>query len=177
MVETHTVVRPTRWFWIATIWSVCGLFDASQTVLIMHSEGRHHPWLPLFGTEPAGWLPWALATPLIVGLARRYPFVDTFSTTLLYQCLVFIIAYALILTVTYLVDARERITHQASETARLNEEISRAQLAALRRQALSQRTSGSFGRTFGLSPSERELVVDDGNESSVASLTQYLAPV
>ena len=39
---------PTRW-----------LFDASQTVLIMHAEGRHHPWLPLFATELVSWLPWA----------------------------------------------------------------------------------------------------------------------
>jgi len=30
------------------------------------------PWLPLFATELVSWLPWALATPFIVGLARRY---------------------------------------------------------------------------------------------------------
>jgi hypothetical protein len=169
----------TRWRWIAAIWSVAGLFDASQTVLIMHAEGGHHPWAPLFGTELASWLPWALATPLIVNLARQHPinrgmsgrtvglhlaafaavsavagawsaelhvlfnpwghrqwptFVDTWSTMLLYQVFTFLIAYALILTVTYVVDARERIARQIAETSRLNEELSRAQLAALRRQ-------------------------------------------
>jgi sensor histidine kinase YesM len=66
---------------------------------------------------------------------RRWPtFLDTWSTTLIFQVLTFLIVYTLILTVTYLVDARERIARQMSETARLNEELSTAQLAALRRQ-------------------------------------------
>jgi LytS/YehU family sensor histidine kinase len=60
--------------------------------------------------------------------------VDTWSTTLLWQVLTFLIAYALILTVTYLVDATENIARQRTETARLNEELSKAQLAALRGQ-------------------------------------------
>jgi two-component system, LytTR family, sensor kinase len=125
------------------------------------------------------WLPWALATPLVIHLARRYPIIhdlsmrtagvhlasyalvsafaeawsallqmlfnpwqhrkpptfwDTWSTTLLFQAFTFLIAYALILTVTYVVDARESMARQITETARLNEELSKAQLAALRRQ-------------------------------------------
>jgi two-component system, LytTR family, sensor kinase len=215
MAETHTVVRPTRWLWIAASWSACGLFDASQTVLIMHAEGRHHPWLPLFGTELAGWLPWALATPLVVGLARRYPvnrginvqtpathlaafaalsavaeawsawlqvlfnpwgnrkwptFVDTFSTTLLYQCLTFIIAYALILTVTYLVDARERITRQATETARLNEDLSRAQLAALRRQIEPHFMYNTLNSITGLVRDQKS----DAAVSMIVGLSEFL---
>src|ERR1700747_2071683 len=74
---TGAVSIPWRWF--AAIWSAGGLFDASQTVLIMHAEGRHHPWPPLFGTELASWLPWALATPLIVRLARQHPIVGGLS--------------------------------------------------------------------------------------------------
>jgi two-component system LytT family sensor kinase len=179
MSETLDVDRRTRWFWIAALWCAGGLFDASQTVLVMHAEGKHHAWPPLFVTELAIWLPWALATPLVIDLARRYPinrrasvraaavhvaalmilsivseawsallqvlfnpwgnrqwptFVDTFTTALIFQALIFLIAYALILTATYLVDARERIARQAAETARLNEELSKAQLAALRGQ-------------------------------------------
>jgi LytS/YehU family sensor histidine kinase len=66
---------------------------------------------------------------------KRWPtFGETWSTSLVYQILVFTIAYALILTVTYLVEARGRFTLQAIEAARLNEELSRAQLIALRRQ-------------------------------------------
>jgi LytS/YehU family sensor histidine kinase len=169
-----------RWRWIAAMWCAGGLFEASQSVLILRfAERRQHAWLPLFGTELATWLPWALATPLIVTLARRYPIIrgttvrtlavhlatfasisvvaeawsamlqvlfnpwgnrrpptfwDTLSITLLYQVLLFVIAYALILTITYLVDSREKVARQMTETARLNEELSKAQLAALRRQ-------------------------------------------
>jgi two-component system LytT family sensor kinase len=179
MTDTCTGLRPTRWRWIAALWCAGALFDASQTVLIMHAEGKHHNWLPLFGTELVSWLPWALATPLIIRLARRHPiirgmsvrtvavhlaafavvsavaeawsavlqvlfnpwnnrkwptFVDTWSTTLLFQALTFLIAYTLILTATFVADARESIARQLTETARLNEELSKAQLAALRRQ-------------------------------------------
>jgi len=179
MNETPAGTRATRWSWIAALWCAGGLFDASQTVLVMHAEGRHAAWLPLFATELAIWLPWALATPLVIALARRYPidrrvrvrhaavhlvalialsiaaeawsallqvlfnpwsnrqwptFVDAFTTALIFQALTFLIAYALILTATYLVDARERIARQAAEAAQLNAELSKAQLAALRGQ-------------------------------------------
>src|SRR5262249_31103702 len=73
MIETPARTRHTRWFWIAAFGGAGGLFDASQTVLVMHAEGKHHAWPPLFVTELAIWLPWALATPLVIDLARRYP--------------------------------------------------------------------------------------------------------
>jgi hypothetical protein len=169
----------SRWRWLAATWAAVGLFDASQTILVMHAEGRHQPWLPLFAIELVSWLPWALATPLVVALARRHPvlhaptwravvahvgafavlsivteswsawlqvlfnpwgnrqwpsFVNTVGTTLVFQALTFLVVYMLVLSLTDLVDARGRIAHQAAEAARLNEELSRAQLAALRRQ-------------------------------------------
>jgi two-component system, LytTR family, sensor kinase len=162
------------------MWCAGGLLEASQAVLIMRfGEGRQHAWLPLFAVSLATWLPWVLATPWIINLARRYrirrsmsartiavhlaafatisalaeawsallqvtfnpwgnrqppTFWDTWSITLLYQALIFLVAYALILTITYLVDSRENIARQMTETARLNEELTRAQLAALRGQ-------------------------------------------
>jgi two-component system, LytTR family, sensor kinase len=179
MAETPTRVRSPRWLWIAAIWCAGAIFDASQTVLIMRAEGHLGAWLPLFGTELALWLPWALATPFISRLARRdaltggitarkvathlaifvgvslvteawsawlqvqfnpwsnnhWPtFLDTLSISLLYQSLTFLILYALILTVTFVLDSRERMARQIAETARLSDELSRAQLAALRRQ-------------------------------------------
>jgi two-component system LytT family sensor kinase len=215
MTETETGTRSTRWLWIAAIWCAGGLFDASQTVLIMHAEGKHHPWLVLFGTELASWLPWALATPLVVRLARQYPisrgisartlavhiaafaavsavaetwsawlqvlfnpwgnrrwptFVDTWSTTLLYQVLTFIIAYALILTVTHLVDARESIARQITETARLNEELSRAQLAALRRQMEPHFMFNTLHAIAGLVRDHR----NDAAVSMVVGLSEFL---
>src|SRR5271168_1711189 len=62
-----------RWFWIASIWLALGLFDATQTVFVMRSEGMHHAWVKLFFTMVVTWIPWALATPLVLRLGRRFP--------------------------------------------------------------------------------------------------------
>jgi hypothetical protein len=65
--------RPTPWFAIVGVWLGLGLFDALQTVVVMRSEGMHHAWLRLFAVTVASWLPWALATPLVLRLGRRLP--------------------------------------------------------------------------------------------------------
>jgi two-component system, LytTR family, sensor kinase len=178
MIDTHAGARSTRWLWIAAIWCAGALFDASQTVLFMHSLGKQHTGL-IFGTELLSWLPWMLATPFVISLARRYAifpdvtlrtaavhiaafaiislaadawfsalqvlfnpwdypqqpsFVDAWRSALLFQILTFLIMYGLILTFTYAMDARERMARQMMETARLSEELSKSQLAALRQQ-------------------------------------------
>jgi hypothetical protein len=167
------------WTWIAAIWCAGALFDASQTLLTMHAVGVGKAWLRPFLIVFVSWLPWALATPFVTELARRWPivrgeifkamslhlaaftaisvtaeawsallrvifdpwhrsspptFVNTWSDLLVEQLMTFVIAYALILTVTYVVDSREKMARQMTETARLNEELSRAQLAVLRGQ-------------------------------------------
>src|SRR5271155_3325784 len=176
---TNTGARSTRLLWIAAIWCAGSLVDASLSVLVLQKEHPHRVWLPLFATELFCWLPWALATPFVVGLARRYQitrtttlqtftvhlaafaaisivagtwsaelqvlvnpwsmprwptFVDTWMTSLLEQLLTYLIAYALILAVTFVVDSRDNVARRIEEEARLNEELSRAQLGALRRQ-------------------------------------------
>jgi LytS/YehU family sensor histidine kinase len=144
----------------------------------MHAEGKHHPWFPIFATDVVSWLPWALATPLVISVARRYPllrgtslraisihlalfaavvavsetwssgltmlfnpwedpdpaFIETWTMMCLYQIVPFLTAYALIVAVGSAIDANARMTRQKTEAARLNEELSNAQLAALRRQ-------------------------------------------
>jgi sensor histidine kinase YesM len=167
------------WRRIAAFWCVAAAFETCQSIFMLHVEGRHGGEPKLIFTEFIKWLPWALATPFVIGLARRYPIIrtpsvrgitvhvltfvgitlcaeawsatlqvlfnpwgnrhlpvfwDTFSTTLVFQAVNCLAAYALILTITYLVESRDNIARQAAETARLNEELSRAQLAALRRQ-------------------------------------------
>jgi signal transduction histidine kinase len=172
MTDARADARLTGWIWIAAIWCAAALFDASQTLLTMHLVGAGKAWLRPFLIVFISWLPWALATPFIIGLARRWPivrgeilkamslhlaafaavssaaggwsallqvifnpwhrnspptFVDTWSDLLLEQIVTFVIAYALILAATYVVDSREKM-------ARQNEELARAQLAALRGQ-------------------------------------------
>jgi two-component system, LytTR family, sensor kinase len=46
----------------------------------------------------------------------------------------FLVLYAAILAVDYVLDSRARLAYQQTETARLNEQLSKAQLDALRRQ-------------------------------------------
>ena len=235
MPDTKTGVYSTRWRWVAAIWLACGLLDASQTVLFMHAVGKH-AWLPIFGTELASWLPWALATPLVINLARRhavhrgttvptaavhraafvtvslaaeawfavlqmlfnpwaYPqqptFVGAWRTSLPYQVMTFLIVYGLILTVVYVMDSRENMARQITETARLNEELSRAQLAALRRQmephfmfntlhsiaglVRDHRNDTAVGMIVGLSEFLRR-TLEDSNRSQVtlAEEVEYL---
>jgi two-component system LytT family sensor kinase len=174
------------WTWIGAIWCAGALFESSQTLLTMHAVGVGKAWLRPFLIVFVSWLPWALATPFVIELARRWPivrgkifkamslhlaafaaisvtaegwsallrvifnpwhrsspptFVNTWSDLLVEQLMTFVIAYALILTVTYVLDSREKMARQMTETARLNtetarlnEELSRAQLAVLRSQ-------------------------------------------
>ena len=59
--------------WIATLWLGLGIFDATQTFVVMRSEGMHHAWVSLFAITVVSWIPWALATPLAIRLGRRFP--------------------------------------------------------------------------------------------------------
>src|ERR1700733_10525926 len=172
MNDARAETRSNGWIWIAAIWCAAALFDASQTLLTMHLLGVGKAWLRPLLIVFISWLPWALATPFVIELARRWPivggeilkamslhlaafaalsaaaagwsallqvifdpwhrkspptFVDTWSDLLLEQIVTFVIAYALILAATYVVDSREKM-------ARQNEELARAQLAALRGQ-------------------------------------------
>lgn len=198
------------------MWCVGGVFEASQAVLIMRfGEGRRHAWLPLFATELATWLPWAVATPWIISLARRYPLVrvptlralavhcvafatisavaegwsallqvlfnpwgnrrpptfwNTWSTTLLYQVLIFVIAYALILAITYLMDSHKNIAHQKTVAARLNEELSKAQLDALRRQLEPHFMFNTLNSIAGLVRDRR----NDAAVNMIVGLSEFL---
>jgi two-component system LytT family sensor kinase len=205
-----------RWRWIIALWCAGGLFDAIQAVLFLRfAHDSQESWLPVFATEMATWLPWVLATPWIIGLARRHPFVsgttlltvavhvvafvtiaavaeawtatlqvlfnpwgyqqrpqfwDSWSTTLLYHVLIFLIAYALILAVIYLVDSRDKVARQMTETARLNEELSKAQLAALRRQMEPHFMFNALNSIAGLVRDQR----NDAAVSMIVGLSEFL---
>lgn len=169
----------SRWLWIALIWLSIGTFDASDTVFSMRAEGHHHAWLSLFATLLLSWLPWALASPLILKLGRRYPpelksivswlphlgacaatglvfaawsagleellnpwlqtpapdsFLPLMLSKFLTRAVSFLILYVSIAAIGYVLDSRERLALQETETARVNELLTRAQLDALRRQ-------------------------------------------
>src|ERR1700742_617156 len=63
----------STWAYVGAVWTGIALFDATQTVLVMHAEGMHHRWAMLFLSIFFSWLPWAISTPLVLRLGRRYP--------------------------------------------------------------------------------------------------------
>src|SRR5581483_4157166 len=180
MDTSHTRAQSPPWLWIGLIWSAIGLFDATQNVFVMRAEGMHHAWARLFLTLFVSWLPWALATPLVLRLGRQYAPVrlrplstwlihlaacvviglassawivflehllnlwahplplDPFAHAWFYKfyngLLSYLVLYAGILAINYVMDSRARLAVQEAETARLNEQLSSAQLNALRRQ-------------------------------------------
>lgn len=72
---THTTATSEPmigWRWIVAFWSAGAVFEATQSVFIQHVLGRQGGEALLFAIEVAGWLPWALATPFIITLARRH---------------------------------------------------------------------------------------------------------
>jgi len=71
--DSSSVDRPYNWFWIAGLWAGLGLLDATQNVFAMRFEGMHHSWAKLFFFLTFAWLPWALATPAVIHLGRKFP--------------------------------------------------------------------------------------------------------
>jgi two-component system, LytTR family, sensor kinase len=172
--------RPPHWHWILAFWFSLGLFDATQTVVAMRAQGMQHAWPQLFAVLVLCWLPWALATPLILFLGNRYPLfpIRSFSAWALHgtalvllavtsaawsallerilnpwtptlppaafsdlwlkksysQLLSSLIFYGCILLVGYLLESRERLAQQKLVAAQLNEQLTKAQLNALRHQ-------------------------------------------
>lgn len=63
------------WRWIAAFWTAAALFEATQSIFIQHLLGQRGDETLLFAIEMAGWLPWALATPFVINLARRHPII------------------------------------------------------------------------------------------------------
>ena len=204
-----------RWLWIAIIWLGIALFDASQTVFSMRSEGMHHAWGYLFFAIFVSWLPWALATPVVIRLARRFPpfqlrpfttwlahlglcaaigvissgwsaaintalnpyllnnpptFLQLWGIKLSYAFLPAVILYAGIVMVSLVLDARERLARQQADTARLNEQLTKAQLNALRRQIEPHFLFNALNAIAGLVREKR----NDDAVSMIAGLSDFL---
>ena len=219
MDSTRTASDTRRWFWIAAIWGGIGLFDASQTVFVMRAEGMHHYWTRLFFTVFLSWLPWLLATPVVLRLIRRYPPTewrrvstwgahlaacamigvvfaawlamweswlnpwaimpgpDPFPQLWLHKfyggMLSYIILYGLIVLVGHILASREQLARQQTETARLNEQLSKAQLNALRRQIEPHFLFNTLNAIAGLVREKR----NDAAVSMIAGLSDFLRRV
>jgi hypothetical protein len=68
-------INSHNWLWIASLWAAFGILDATQSVVSMRRIGMHHSWVNMFMDLALSWLPWAIATPTIVDLGRRFPLI------------------------------------------------------------------------------------------------------
>lgn len=214
---TNSISRP--WLWSIAVWGGFGLVDATQTVFVMRAEGMHHYWYRLFWTLLVAWLPWMLATPLVLWLSERYPAThwsqastwtvhllacttlglahagwvsmwesllnpwaispgpDPFPRLWLHKfyggLLSYVILYGLILLVAHSLHSREQLARQQTETARLNEQLSKAQLSALRRQIEPHFLFNTLNAIAGMVREER----NDDAVSMIAGLSDFLRRV
>jgi len=171
-------LRNSRWLWIAGIWLALGFFSATGNLIFMRVHGMQLAWTrtQTFMTLLFIWLPWALATPLLLDFGRKYslrlrPFSTSFKhfgayasislvsaawfacldkiltplsvkesflidslDTLKMQWFNDLILYSSVLLVGYMLDYKDRLARQQTEAMRLSEQLSKAQLNALRQQ-------------------------------------------
>lgn len=211
--------KSPRWLWIAVLWGGLGVFDAIQTVVMMHSQGMHHAWGRLFVTLLLSWLPWVLVTPTVMRLGRRFPPVRLrpFSAWLVHlgaatainaiyagwravmevamnpwanaagpgsftsvwlsvfnnNLLATVVLYASVLAISSMFDSHERLMRQQAEAARLSEQLSKAQLDAVRHQI---EPHFLFNGLNAISALVREGRNDDG-VSIIAALSDLLRRV
>jgi len=219
MDKTETQSASRRWLWIAALWGGIGLFDAAQNVFVMRAEGMHHYWTRLFATLLFSWLPWMLATPLVLRLSQRYPPTrgrrastwaahlgacagiglafaawvalweawlnpwamvpgpDPFWQAWLYKfysgLLSYVILYSLILLAGHLLESQQQMARQQIETARLNAQLTQAQLDALRRQIEPHFLFNTLNAIAGLVREKR----NDAAVSMIAGLSDFLRRV
>lgn len=214
MQTAHTPQAP-RWFWIVSICLGLGLFDALQDVAVMRTEGMHHPLARLFAAMLLSWMPWVLATPVVLRLQRQYPLQRTMpgpwlihgggcvfiaivsgiwdaalqkflhpwsstSSTLPFvtlsltkfygELLSCVVLYSCVLLVGHMLESRERLALQRTEAARLNEQLSKAQLNALRQQIEPHFLFNTLNAISGLVREER----NDAAVGMIAGLSDLL---
>lgn len=65
--------RRLRWLFIIGFWTFFGALNGSQMYLGIRSEGMDIPLSRVFAWQMLGWIPWALLTPAVLWLGRRFP--------------------------------------------------------------------------------------------------------
>lgn len=65
--------RRLRWLFILGFWTFFGALNGSQMYLGIRSEGMDIPLSRVFAWQMLGWIPWALLTPAVLWLGRRFP--------------------------------------------------------------------------------------------------------
>src|SRR5258708_8366647 len=64
----------TRWILILCAWTIVGLLFAVRRIVLVKVKGSHVSWVIAGAPELVYWYVWAAYTPLVIGLAKRFPF-------------------------------------------------------------------------------------------------------
>ena len=217
-METAARHNTYNWLWIASLWAGLAILDATQNIFAMRHAGMHHAWMKLFIVLTFNWLPWALVTPLVIWLGRRYPpvwrspwtwplhlcvilaidvvaaawasalegvvqpwlpdfesqaFLTTWPLKISGGLVPAFILYAVILAVTYVLDSKARAAAQQTDTARLNEQLSYAQLNALQRQVEPHFIFNALNSISGLVREQK----NDAAVSMIVALSDFIRRV
>src|SRR5215813_10265356 len=63
----------TRWILIPCAWTIVGLLFTVQEIAVAKVHGGHVSWVLVGVIELVYWNVWAAYTPLVIGLAKRFP--------------------------------------------------------------------------------------------------------
>jgi len=62
-----------KWILILCAWTIVGLLFAVRRIVLAKVEGTHVNWVIESALEFVWWYVWAAYTPLVIGLAKRFP--------------------------------------------------------------------------------------------------------
>ena len=58
---------------ILCAWTIVGLLFAVRRIVLVKVQGTHVSWVIVGALELVYWYVWAAYTPLVIGLAKRFP--------------------------------------------------------------------------------------------------------
>ena len=73
LLQTTSDSGRTRWILILCAWTTVGLLFALQRIVVEKVQGAHVNWAIETALELLWWYVWAAYTPLVMGLAKRFP--------------------------------------------------------------------------------------------------------
>ena len=152
LANRYSVLRWNRASTWAIHLSACGAIGLIHSAWIAIWEVLLNPWAASPGPDP---FPQLWFHKFVAGL------------------LSYAILYALILLVGHLLDSRERLARHQAETARLNEQLTKAQLNALRRQIEPHFLFNTLNAIAGLVREQR----NDAAVSMIVGLSDFLRKV
>jgi two-component system LytT family sensor kinase len=73
LLKTTPDMGRTRWILILCAWTIVGLLFAVRHIVVLKVQGSHVSWVIVGTLELVYWYIWAACTPLVIGLAKRFP--------------------------------------------------------------------------------------------------------